>query len=241
MISGAGRRASRPDERSGGEETDRRRQPGDCNRIRKTRPAERTAFGDAAEQRRPGPASTTAGPGIARRRRQWAGAAARRTPTEELEIDLAAPGIDCNRDVAAGRIVTDAGGNGLERRDAQRRPAGGERQAAHEGEADPDAGECPGAAGGGKAIEIPDGNRCHGEEIPHHHRQAFGLAGLHRLEGAPQHPVLGAVEESGGTRLQRRVEAEDQHFVRRGAPVTRDEVAEQIRCRASAWRSTTAA
>ena len=74
--------------------------------------------------------------------------------SEELEIDLAAPGIDRNGDVAAGRIVTDTGGNGLERRDAQRRPAGGERQAAHEGEADADAGECPRAAGGGKAVEI---------------------------------------------------------------------------------------
>ena len=85
--------------------------------------------------------------------------------SEELEIDLATPGIDRNGDVAAGRIVTDTGGNGLERRDAQRRPAGGERQAAHEGEADADAGECSRAAGGGKAVEILDMDRCLGEEI----------------------------------------------------------------------------
>ena len=64
---------------------------------------------------------------------------------------------------------------------------------------------------GGEPVEIVGVERRPAEQLLHHHGQALGLAGLHRLESAPQRPVTGTVIKSGGTRLKRRVEAEDDH------------------------------
>ena len=143
----------------------------------------------------------------ARNARRDDGAAARR---EHLHVDVLMPRIDRDGD-AGGFVGRDMRrGECGKRGQAERRLAGGERDAARRGDADPQSGEAAGAGGDADAVERRERHVGLPHDARNQRHQRFGMAALHRQRFGRHLAALG-VDHGGGAGFKCGVDGEDAH------------------------------
>ena len=108
-------------------------------------------------------------------------------------------------------LADDGGGKRGQRRHADDRLAGGERDAARGGKADAQSGKAAGTGRRGDAVERGKGNagRLHHARDQRH--QGFGMAALHRQQFLRDHVACAGVEHGRGAGIKRGIDGEDEH------------------------------
>jgi hypothetical protein len=141
------------------------------------------------------------------RRHQRAAAGA-----EHLQIDVIVTGVDRRHDRRQIVLRDMGGGEAGERRQADRRLAGGERNAARGRNADAQAGKAARACGDGDAVKVAeiDAGAVHDPRDQRHQR--FGMTAVHEFSLGRHDRPAARVEHGRCAGFERGIDGKDAHF-----------------------------
>ena len=130
---------------------------------------------------------------------------------KHLEIDAAAPGIDCGHNGPCLDVVLYVSGKRLESCDPDDRLGKRQAKPTRKSKADPRAGKGPRPGRNGKAPERRETDSGVPHDIANHRRQPFGMSCVHHFEAARQQRTGRGIEEGDRTGRKRGVQAKDDH------------------------------